>query len=163
MQPDNEHIEEKLVLYLDNKRVELPELQSLVFLNIDSWGAGCKLCELSNSDGETRIVNSISDGMMEVFGIVSSFHIAQLQCNISKPVRIGQAKQIRVCNIGRPYPYRGYIVIPLFNLQLQVNATVPMQADGEPWMQAPADIRLQSRSQARVLKAGPLSIASSTQ
>jgi len=43
-----------------------------------------------------RIVNSISDGMMEVFGIVSSFHIAQLQCNISKPVRIGQAKQIRV-------------------------------------------------------------------
>lgn len=102
MQPDNEHIEEKLVLYLDNKRVELPELQSLVFLNIDSWGAGCKLCELSNSDGETRIVNSISDGMMEVFGIVSSFHIAQLQCNISKPVRIGQAKQIRVCNMGGP-------------------------------------------------------------
>lgn len=27
-----------------------------------------------------------------------------------------------------------------------------MQADGEPWMQGPADIRLQSRSQARVLK-----------
>jgi len=27
-----------------------------------------------------------------------------------------------------------------------------MQADGEPWMQSPADIRLSSRSQARVLK-----------
>ncbi|KAH8371257.1 hypothetical protein KR093_006752, partial [Drosophila rubida] len=133
MQPDCERIEQKLILHLDNKLVELPELQSLVFLNIDSWGAGCKLCELSNSNGEPRIINSISDGMMEVFGIVSSFHIAQLQCNISKPVRIGQAKQIR----------------------LQVNATVPMQADGEPWMQAPADIRFQSRSQARVLKSEP--------
>ncbi|XP_023161547.1 diacylglycerol kinase epsilon [Drosophila hydei] len=133
MQPDCERIDKKLELHLDNKLVELPELQSLVFLNIDSWGAGCKLCELSNSNGETRIVNSISDGMMEVFGIVSSFHIAQLQCNISKPVRIGQAKQIR----------------------LRVNGTVPMQADGEPWMQAPAEIRLQARSQARVLKAEP--------
>lgn len=40
--------------------------------------------------------NSISDGMLEVFGLVSSFHMAQLQCGISKPVRIGQAKQIRV-------------------------------------------------------------------
>jgi len=96
MQPGCEHLEEKLTLYLDNKPVQLPELQALVFLNIDSWGAGCKLCELSNSNGEVRMVNSISDGMMEVFGIVSSFHIAQLQCNISKPVRIGQAKQIRV-------------------------------------------------------------------
>lgn len=133
MQPDCERIEQKLILHLDNKLVELPELQALVFLNIDSWGAGCKLCELSNSNGEGRIINSISDGIMEVFGIVSSFHIAQLQCNISKPVRIGQAKQIR----------------------LQVNGTVPMQADGEPWMQSPADIRLQSRSQAHVLKIDP--------
>lgn len=96
MQPGCEHIEEKLTLYLDNKPVQLPALQALVFLNIDSWGAGCKLCTLSNSNGEPRIVNSISDGVMEVFGIVSSFHIAQLQCNISKPVRIGQAKSIRV-------------------------------------------------------------------
>lgn len=98
MQPDCERIEQKLELHLDNRPIELPELQSLVFLNIDSWGAGCKLCELSNSNGDVRIVNSISDGMMEVFGIVSSFHIAQLQCNISKPVLIGQAKQIRVCD-----------------------------------------------------------------
>lgn len=27
-----------------------------------------------------------------------------------------------------------------------------MQSDGEPWMQTPADIRLQSRSQVRMLK-----------
>ncbi|SPP74057.1 diacylglycerol kinase epsilon [Drosophila guanche] len=135
MQPGCERIEEKLTLYLDNKQIQLPELQALVFLNIDSWGAGVKLVELSNSDGGSRIVNSISDGVMEVFGIVSSFHIAQLQCNISKPVRIGQAKQIR----------------------LQVKETVPMQTDGEPWMQGPADIRLQARSQARVLKLDPIS------
>lgn len=27
-----------------------------------------------------------------------------------------------------------------------------MQADGEPWMQTPAEMNLQSRSQARMLK-----------
>jgi len=86
--------------------------------------------------------------MMEVFGIVSSFHIAQLQCNISKPVRIGQAKQIRV----RLRLNRNEYLLINNPFQMQVKETVPMQADGEPWMQSPADIRLSSRSQARVLK-----------
>lgn len=54
--------------------------------------------EISNADSNVKIINSISDGVMEVFGIVSSFHMAQLQCGISKPVRIGQAKQIKVSN-----------------------------------------------------------------
>ncbi|XP_053962871.1 diacylglycerol kinase epsilon [Anastrepha ludens] len=130
VQRDCERIEQKLDIYLDGHLVDLPELQSIIFLNIDSWGAGCKLCDLSNSDAKTKIYNSISDGMMEVFGLVSSFHMAQLQCGISKPVRIGQAKQIRIV----------------------VRATCPMQSDGEPWMQAPADIRLQSRSQVRMLR-----------
>lgn len=44
VQRDCEGIEKKLNLYLDNKLIDLPELQSIVFLNIDSWGAGCKLC-----------------------------------------------------------------------------------------------------------------------
>lgn len=44
VQRDCEGIEQKLDLYLDNKLIKLPELQSIVFLNIDSWGAGCKLC-----------------------------------------------------------------------------------------------------------------------
>uniref|UniRef100_A0A0A1WGF2 diacylglycerol kinase (ATP) n=1 Tax=Zeugodacus cucurbitae TaxID=28588 RepID=A0A0A1WGF2_ZEUCU len=130
VQRDCEGIEQKLDLYLDGHIVELPELQSIIFLNIDSWGAGCKLCELSNSDAKNKMENSTSDGMLEVFGLVSSFHMAQLQCGISKPVRIGQAKQIRIV----------------------VKSTCPMQSDGEPWMQTPADIRLQSRSQVRMLK-----------
>ena len=41
-------------------------------------------------------IHSISDGILEVFGVVSSFHIAQLQVGLSKPVRLGQAKSVRV-------------------------------------------------------------------
>uniref|UniRef100_A0A1A9V247 Diacylglycerol kinase n=1 Tax=Glossina austeni TaxID=7395 RepID=A0A1A9V247_GLOAU len=130
VQRDCEGLEQKLEMYLDNKLIKLPELQSIVFLNIDSWGAGCKLCELSNADELPRIHNSIWDGVVEVFGIVSSFHIAQLQVGISKPVRLGQAKHVK----------------------LVIKSTCPMQADGEPWIQQPAEMRLQSRSQARMLK-----------
>lgn len=39
---------------------------------------------------------STSDGVLEVLGIVSSFHIAQLQVGINKPVRLGQARSVKV-------------------------------------------------------------------
>lgn len=36
-------LEKHLDLYLDGVRIDLPSLQSVVVLNIDSWGAGVKL------------------------------------------------------------------------------------------------------------------------
>lgn len=36
-------LEQKVELYLDDVKIDLPELQSVVVLNIDSWGAGVKL------------------------------------------------------------------------------------------------------------------------
>lgn len=38
----------------------------------------------------------IDDGYVEVFGIYSSFHIAQMQVGLADPVRIGQAKRVKV-------------------------------------------------------------------
>lgn len=40
---DCKNLEQKLDLYLDGKQIELPELQSIVVLNIPSWGAGVNL------------------------------------------------------------------------------------------------------------------------
>ena len=39
---------------------------------------------------------SINDGKLEVVGIHSSFHIAQLSIGLSKPHRLGQAHKIKV-------------------------------------------------------------------
>lgn len=36
-------LEKKIEVYVDGKSIELPELQSVVCLNIDSWGAGVQL------------------------------------------------------------------------------------------------------------------------
>lgn len=43
MQPDCAGLEKYVDLYLDGELVPLPELQSIVCLNIDSWGAGVRL------------------------------------------------------------------------------------------------------------------------
>ncbi len=38
----------------------------------------------------------IDDGLVEVFGIYSSFHIAQMQVGLADPFRIGQARRVKV-------------------------------------------------------------------
>ncbi|GAB0100552.1 Diacylglycerol kinase [Sergentomyia squamirostris] len=129
VQPDCVGLENELELWLDDKKIELPELQSVVFLNIDSWGAGVKLWEMSRDERDNRR-SSFSDGVLEVLGIVSSFHIAQLQVGLNKPIRLGQAKTAR----------------------LRILKTCPVQADGEPWRQAPCDIFISCHEQATVLR-----------
>lgn len=41
--PDCVGLEKKIDLFLDGELVDLPELQAVVCLNIDSWGAGVHL------------------------------------------------------------------------------------------------------------------------
>lgn len=41
--PDCVGLEKKIDVYLDGEKIDLPELQAVVCLNIDSWGAGVNL------------------------------------------------------------------------------------------------------------------------
>lgn len=52
--------------------------------------------EMSTPPDEPNNTHSTSDGRLEVLGIVSSFHIAQLQVGLNKPIRLGQAKTVKV-------------------------------------------------------------------
>ncbi|GJQ73668.1 hypothetical protein Trydic_g14006 [Trypoxylus dichotomus] len=122
---DCRNIQERVDLYLDGKLVSLPELESIVILNIPSWGAGVNLWSMTG-DSSTQ---SYKDGVMEVVGIYSSFHIAQLQVGLSTPHKIGQAKVVEV----------------------HLKATSPLQVDGEPWEQVPAILKVSLVDQAVVL------------
>lgn len=51
---------------------------------------------MSTNNENTINGHSTSDGILEVLGIVSSFHIAQLQVGLNKPIRLGQAKVVKV-------------------------------------------------------------------
>ncbi|KAJ8979408.1 hypothetical protein NQ317_015840 [Molorchus minor] len=113
------NLEQRLDLYLDGKYVRLPELESIVVLNIPSWGAGVNLWGMSG-DGTNKLTQSYHDGILEVVGIYSSFHIAQLQVGLSSPLRLGQAKIVEV----------------------RLKEKAPVQIDGEPWEQHPGKLKI---------------------
>lgn len=83
-------------LYMDDTKITLPDIESIVVVNIESWGAGVNLWQLAVNDGNDFGSQFIDDGLLEVLGIRSSIHIAQLKMGIAEPIRIGQASKIRV-------------------------------------------------------------------
>ncbi|PAV56974.1 hypothetical protein WR25_19636 [Diploscapter pachys] len=120
-------LNEFIDLYIDGKLVDLPAIEGLVFLNIQCWGAGVKPWE----GAQKGMPQQLDDKKFEVFAVTSSFHIAQLQVGLSQPIHVGQASEAKV-------------VIK--------NRSLPMQSDGEAWMQNPATITVSHKCQTQMLK-----------
>ena len=38
----------------------------------------------------------MDDGLVEVVGLYSSLHVGRIQVNVDEPIRIGQAKEVKV-------------------------------------------------------------------
>merc|ERR1719348_345930 len=124
-----QNLNSKVELFMDGKKIELPEIESVVILNIPCWGAGVKPWELGSGHRDFSFTPSFSDQKLEVFCVFSSFHIAQMQVGLSEPHRVGQAREIK----------------------LKLTGSVPMQIDGEPWEQHPAEISLTHHTQVPML------------
>ena len=88
-------LNEKIELYLDGQKKNLPAIESIVVLNIDSWGAGVHLWKMSETD-ESKLSQSYNDKKLEVLALYSSLHIAQLQVGLGSPYRVGQANEVQV-------------------------------------------------------------------
>jgi len=128
-----QNLNNKLELYMDGKKIELPEIESVVILNIPYWGAGVKPWELGSGHKDFNFTPSFSDKKLEVFCVYSSFHIAQMQVGLSEPHRVGQAREVKI----------------------KLTGSVPMQIDGEPWEQHPSEISLQHHTQVPMVQMGP--------
>lgn len=130
-------LNERIILEMDGNRVDLPELESIVLLNIPSWGGGANLWNLGlssdqiDSEGRKWAKQSFNDGLIEVVGLYSSFHIGQLMIGLSEPLRLGQAKTVTIHLLER----------------------LPVQTDGEPFMMNPSVIRVSWHSSATMLSA----------
>lgn len=123
-------LNQKIILEMDGKKIELPELEAVVVLNIPSWGAGTNVWNLgANNHLNEWPKQRIDDGLVEVLGLYSSFHIGQLMMGLSEPHRFGQAKVVKIQLLDR----------------------LPIQVDGEPWLQVPSKITITRHSQANML------------
>ncbi|XP_012256504.2 diacylglycerol kinase epsilon [Athalia rosae] len=123
-------LDKKLELYLDGRKVELPSLESIVILNIPSWGAGVDLWKMLPLGTLGVEKQRIDDEKLEVVAIYSSFHIAQLQVGLSQPHCLGQASNIKIKLLG----------------------SSAVQVDGEPWYQHPCEFNISYCDKASMLK-----------
>ncbi|KAJ1356208.1 Diacylglycerol kinase accessory domain [Parelaphostrongylus tenuis] len=121
-------LQDKISLYLDDRLVKLPEIEGLVFLNIHCWGAGVQPWKYAGDECPQKI----DDGIFEVFAVTSSFHIAQMQVGLATPLFIGQGRKALVIT--------------------QEGAVLPMQCDGEAWMQSRCEFHISHHGQSHVLK-----------
>ncbi|KAG5677330.1 hypothetical protein PVAND_007098 [Polypedilum vanderplanki] len=128
---DCDGLHEYLELYINDIEQELPDLQSVICLNINSWGGGVKLVDIiKEHDKVFAEGHSINDEALEIFGISSSFHIAQLQVGLTKPIKLGKARELKV----------------------KLKKVLPIQIDGEPHTEIPCEIKISAHSQARMLR-----------
>lgn len=51
---------------------------------------------IKESDKNFAETHSIADERLELFGVSSSFHIAQLQVGLTKPLLLGRGKNVKV-------------------------------------------------------------------
>ncbi|XP_074639461.1 diacylglycerol kinase epsilon-like [Acropora palmata] len=129
LEQDCKDLHELVELEMDGRKIDLPELEGIVILNINSWCGGCELW--CSGDGEHFAPPSINDGLLEVAGLYSALHIARLQVNMADPLRLGQARSIK--------------------LTLKNTRSLPVQVDGEPWEEGPCVITLTHHNQALML------------
>lgn len=109
-------LHKELQLQVDAQNVPLPNIEGLIFLNIPSWGSGADLWG-SEVDGRHE-KPSIDDGLLEVVGVTGVVHMGQVQSGMRSGIRIAQGNYIR----------------------LTVSKPIPVQVDGEPWIQPPGHI-----------------------
>lgn len=148
----------KIDLVCDGKRIALPEgTEGVILLNINSYGGGSKLwhddaesdnedsdaSETDDDDDRSRAssIDSIDtssthfgpssphDGLLDVVAVYGTLHLGQMQVGLSKAVRLCQAKTV----------------------SLTLKETLPVQIDGEPWLQKPSEMDISFLQQAFML------------
>ncbi|CAF1165004.1 unnamed protein product [Rotaria sordida] len=109
-----------IVLEVDGRRVDLPPLEGIIITNILSWGSGANLWGHEKGDKFSRPTHY--DGMLEVAGVTGVVHLGQILSGIRSGVRLAQGGHVHI--------------------RMNTDDPVPVQVDGEPWLQPPCDITI---------------------
>uniref|UniRef100_A0A061RH00 diacylglycerol kinase (ATP) n=1 Tax=Tetraselmis sp. GSL018 TaxID=582737 RepID=A0A061RH00_9CHLO len=129
-------------LEVDGRRVALPDdIEGLMILNITSYMGGVNLWTCGRAPegyaanrppgfGGGAPAQSMSDGIIEVVAVYGTWHLGQLQVGMAQAQRLARGRHIR----------------------LRMEGTLPMQIDGEPWMQGPAVLDVSCMGQAFMLR-----------
>ncbi|CAL7933909.1 unnamed protein product [Xylocopa violacea] len=123
-------LHKEIRLEVDGRLVELPQVEGIIILNILSWGSGANPWGPDTKEDQFYTPNH-GDGILEVVGVTGVMHLGQIQSGLRTAMRIAQGGHIKI----------------------HLHSDIPVQVDGEPWIQSPGDIVvLKSALKATMLK-----------
>jgi len=78
--------------------------------------------------------------MLEVVGVTGIVHLGQIQSGIRSGVRLAQGGHVRyIISINKYLDKKFHLKI---HIRMNNDYPVPVQVDGEPWLQPPCDITI---------------------
>ncbi|KAL7161236.1 hypothetical protein ACSBR2_041814 [Camellia fascicularis] len=116
---------------VDGVEIEVPEdAEGVLVVNIGSYMGGVDLWQNEDETYDNFDPQSMHDKILEVVSISGTWHLGKLQVGLSRARRLAQGQSIKI----------------------QLFAALPVQIDGEPWLQQPCTLAISHHGQAFMLK-----------
>lgn len=132
------NLEQRIKLECDGVPIDLPSLQGIVILNIPSYSGGANFWG-RNKDGPEFTVQSFDDRILEVVALFGVIHVATSRVPNAVRLqnhRIAQCRHVRIVILG--------------------DEPIPVQVDGEPWLQPPGIMQIVHKNRAQMLARNPV-------
>ncbi|CAN1312363.1 Diacylglycerol kinase 1 [Linum perenne] len=111
---------------VDGVEIEVPEdAEGVLVANIGSYMGGVDLWQNEDEYYDNFDPQSMHDKLLEVVSISGTWHLGKLQVGLSRARRLAQGQLIKI----------------------QLFAPLPVQIDGEPWLQQPCTLIVSHHSQ----------------
>nr|XP_023014140.1 diacylglycerol kinase eta-like [Leptinotarsa decemlineata] len=130
LQKTYKNLEQRVQLECDGQRIPLPSLQGIVILNIPSFMGGINFWG-GTKEGDLFLAPSFDDKILEVVAVFGSVQMAASRLINLQHHRIAQCQSIQINILGEE--------------------GVPIQVDGEAWIQPPGIIRILHKNRMQML------------
>ncbi|XP_069067981.1 diacylglycerol kinase kappa isoform X8 [Pleurodeles waltl] len=130
LQKTYKNLEQKVKLECDGVNISLPSLQGIAVLNIPSYAGGINFWGGTKEDNNFG-APSFDDKKLEVVAVFGSIQMAVSRVINLQYHRIAQCRMVKITILGEE--------------------GVPVQVDGEAWIQPPGMIKIQHKNRAQML------------
>ncbi|KAG5893218.1 hypothetical protein JTB14_025622 [Gonioctena quinquepunctata] len=130
LQKTYKNLAQRVQLECDGQRIPLPSLQGIVILNIPSFMGGINFWG-GTKEGDIFLAPSFDDKILEVVAVFGSVQMAASRLINLQHHRIAQCQSIQINILG--------------------DEGVPIQVDGEAWIQPPGIIRILHKNRMQML------------
>ncbi|KAL0985590.1 hypothetical protein UPYG_G00159090 [Umbra pygmaea] len=130
LQRTYKNLEQKVQLECDGQYIPLPSLQGIAVLNIPSYAGGTNFWGGTKED-DIFCAPSFDDKILEVVAVFGSMQMAVSRVIKLQHHRIAQCRSVKITILGEE--------------------GVPIQVDGEAWVQPPGVIKIQHKNRAQML------------